>query len=87
MTGAVPGARRGSKAMKPIRLIVNGAKLHARFSALVLDALARMEAAAAPPPLPKGQIYFQASDNSFHSILRKHLAQARRIDPGLKVVR
>jgi hypothetical protein len=72
--------------MKPIRLEVNGVKLHERFSKLVLDALARMEAAPALPPLPKGYIYFQASDGSFHSIPRKRLAKARRIDPGLTVL-
>ncbi len=72
--------------MKPIQLIVNGVVLHERFSALVLDALDRMEAQPLLPPLPKGHVYFQASDNSIHSIPRKQLTQARRIDPGLVVV-
>lgn len=72
--------------MKPVLLEVNGVKLHPRFSKLVLDALARMEAAPAPP-LPRGHFYFKASDNSFHSIPRRHLARARRIDPGLRVRR
>jgi hypothetical protein len=80
------GVRHGRKTMKPIQLDVNGVKLHVRFSALVLDALARMEAAPTLPPLPKGHIYFQASDDSLHSIPQKCLAQARRIDPGLKVL-
>lgn len=39
------------------------------------------------PPLPRGHLYFQASDNSLHSIPRENLAQARRIDPGLRVLR
>jgi hypothetical protein len=73
--------------MKPIQLVVNGVKLHEQFSQMALDALGRMEPAPALPPLPKGHIYFQASDNSLHSVLRKHLARARRIDPGLVLVR
>jgi len=51
-----------------------------------LDALDRMEAQPLLTPLPRGHIYFQASDNSLHSIPHKHLTQARRIDPGLVVV-
>jgi len=73
--------------MKPIRLVVNGVKLHARFSALVLDALGKMEPAPTLPPLPRGHIYFQASDDSLHSIPQEHLAKARRVDPDLTVVR
>jgi hypothetical protein len=39
------------------------------------------------PPLPNGYCRFQASDNSTHEIPRKHLAQARRIDPGLVLLK
>ena len=72
------GARRGSRTMKPIRLVVNGVKLHARFSALALDALGKLEPAPALPPLPKGHLHFQASDNSIHSVPRKYLARAKK---------
>jgi hypothetical protein len=62
---------------KQIQLVVNGVKLHARFNALFLDALDRMEPAPALPPIPKGCCRFQASDNSIHEIPRKYLAQTR----------
>ncbi len=73
--------------MKQICLIVNGVQLHERFSRMVLDALNRMEPAPLLPPLPRGHVYFQASDGSLHSVPHQHLAQARRIDPGLVLVR
>jgi len=53
---------------KPIRLNVNGVKLHARFSRLVFDALDRMEAQPLLPLLPKSRAYLRASDNSLHSV-------------------
>jgi hypothetical protein len=72
--------------MKKIQLIVHGVELHERFSALVLDALDRLEPAPVLPPIPKGHVYFQASDGSLHSVPRKHLASARRIDPDLVLI-
>ena len=69
--------------MKPVRLEVNGLKLHPRFSKLVLDALARMEELEQLPPIPAGYIRFEASDASIHDVPRKYLAAARRIDPDL----
>jgi hypothetical protein len=78
-----PGTRRGSTALKPKRLVVNGIKLHARFSKLVFDALARLEKLEQLPPIPTGYVRFEASDQSQNDIPRQHLAAARRIDPGL----
>jgi hypothetical protein len=72
--------------MKKIRLVVNGVELHERFSQLVLDALDRLEPAPPLPAIPKGHVYFQASDGSLHSVPRKYLARARRIDPDLVLV-
>jgi len=69
--------------MRQPRLKVNGVKLPVRLSKLVLSAFKRMKPGRPLPPLPKGRIYFQASDDSLHEIPRKHLARARLIDPGL----
>lgn len=69
--------------MKPVRLEVNGLKLHPRFSKMVLDALARMEKLEQLPPIPAGYVRFEASDTSIREVLRKHLTAARRLDPGL----
>jgi hypothetical protein len=69
--------------MKPIQLVVNGFKLHPRFSKLVLDAVARLDKLEQLPPIPAGYVRFEASDSSIHQVPRKHLAAARRIDPGL----
>jgi len=67
--------------VKQIQLIVNGVKLHPRFNVMALDALDRLKAAPALPPLSRRHVHFQASDGSLHDIPRKQLAQARQIDP------
>lgn len=71
-----------------MQLIVNGNKLHPKFSELVLKALDRMGTQGrALPKIPRGHILFLDSIGKLHSVPKKHLAWARRIDPGLRTIR
>jgi hypothetical protein len=58
----------------------DGTRLGPQFSQRVLEALDRAFWSEGLPPLPRGYIRFQASDNSIHNVPARFISEALGID-------